>query len=150
MRETSDGFRGDYSFLSNFTYFEKPLVIQRGKYRFVFKTTEHFYQACKFTDYNRILEISNHPSKGLKKYVNNLKHEWRSDWDDIKVGVMKTGLKYKFSDNNPQLRKKLVDTTLTELVEYNWWSDKFWGVCLKTGEGENTLGKLLMDIRKQL
>ena len=145
-------FKGENAFLSNFAYFDKPLVITRGEglFRFVFKTNEHFYQACKFTDYNRIIEIANHPSKGLKKYVNSLKGEWREDWDDIKLGVMRTGLNFKFSQHNPTLRQKLIATGEVYIQEGNWWNDKYWGVCLKTGEGENHLGKLLMEIREEI
>lgn len=150
--KTEQGFRGEYSFLSNFTNFEKPLVITRGEglFRFVFHTNEHFYQACKFTDYNLIIEVANHPSKGLKKFINSLKNEWRPDWDDIKLGIMEKGLRYKFSEHNPKLRKKLIDTLGLELVEYNYWNDKYWGVCLKTGGGENHLGKLLMKVREEI
>lgn len=32
--------------------------------------------------------------------------------------------------------------------EGNTWGDKFWGVC--DGEGENHLGKLLMEVRAEL
>ena len=35
-----------------------------------------------------------------------------------------------------------------ELIEGNTWHDTFWGVDLKTGEGENHLGKILMALRK--
>jgi predicted NAD-dependent protein-ADP-ribosyltransferase YbiA (DUF1768 family) len=31
----------------------------------------------------------------------------------------------------------------------NTWSDTFWGVDLKTGKGDNNLGKLIMKIRKE-
>ncbi|UUW39758.1 putative GTP cyclohydrolase II [Vibrio phage VPMCC14] len=150
--KTEKGFREEYSFLSNFARFDKPMVIHRGEglFRFVFKTNEHFYQACKFTDYNHIIEVANHPSKGLKKYVNSLKSEWRDDWDDIKLSIMEIGLKYKFSEHNPTLRQKLIETKDVELIEYNYWNDKFFGVCLKTGEGENHLGKLLMQVRKEI
>jgi ribA/ribD-fused uncharacterized protein len=149
MNETSNGFRDEYNFLSNFTYFDKPLVIYRGEglFRFVFNTNEHFYQVCKFTDYNMIIKVANHPSKGLKKFINSLKLEWREDWDDIKLNVMETGLRYKFSTHNPKLRQKLIDTNGLDLVEYNYWNDKYWGVCLKTGESDNNLGRLLMKIR---
>ena len=41
-----------------------------------------------------------------------------------------------------------MQTEDAELVEDNWWGDKFWGVC--NGEGENHLGKLLMKIRDEL
>jgi predicted NAD-dependent protein-ADP-ribosyltransferase YbiA (DUF1768 family) len=30
------------------------------------------------------------------------------------------------------------------------WGDKFWGVDLETGEGENNLGILLMELREML
>lgn len=145
--KTEKGFREGYSFLSNFTYFETPM-----KYgNLTFTSNEHFYQAMKFSkDSVHRLEVSNHPSKGLKKYVNSLKGEWRKDWDVIKLDVMLYGLRYKFSEYNPTLKRKLIDTKDTELVEYNWWNDKFWGVCLKTGEGENNLGKLLMQVRKEI
>jgi ribA/ribD-fused uncharacterized protein len=116
-----------------------------------FTTNEHFYQAMKF-DKGSVhrKEISNHPSKGLKKYVNSLKHEWRSDWDEVKINVMEYSLRYKFSEHNPILRQKLIETRDVELVEMNWWNDIFWGVSLKTNEGENNLGKLLMKIREEI
>jgi predicted NAD-dependent protein-ADP-ribosyltransferase YbiA (DUF1768 family) len=36
------------------------------------------------------------------------------------------------------------------IQEGNKWGDTFWGVDLKTGEGQNHLGKLIMDIRDEL
>lgn len=144
--KTEKGFREEYSFLSNFTYFEKPMFY----YGLIFPSNEHFYQAMKFEKDSGYREvIANHPSKGLKKFVNDNKHLWRSDWNDVKLSVMEYGLRYKFSENNPKLLQKLIDTKGIELVEYNWWNDKFFGVCLKTGEGENNLGKLLMKIREE-
>lgn len=145
--KTEKGFREEYSFLSNFAYFEKHM--RYGSLTFI--SNEHFYQAMKFPkDSIRRLEIANHPSKGLKKFVNSLKSEWRAEWDDVKLHVMEYGLRYKFSDNNPTLKQKLIDTQGVELVEYNWWEDIYFGVSLKTGEGENNLGKLLMKIREEI
>lgn len=43
------------------------------------------------------------------------------------------------------MRVALVGTGDAMLVEGNTWGDKFWGVC--RGEGENQLGKLLMERR---
>ena len=57
---------------------------------------------------------------------------------------MRDALIQKFSDK--KLQKKLIDTGDAELIEGNWWGDKFWGVC--EGEGENHLGKLLMEVRE--
>lgn len=31
----------------------------------------------------------------------------------------------------------------------NYWGDKFWGVCLKTGEGQNYLGRIIKLIREK-
>lgn len=66
--------------------------------------------------------------------------ELRSDWDDIKISVMKKGLLAKFSQNL-YLRKRLLETGDLNLAE-NSPSDLFWGV-----KGENMLGKLLMEVR---
>lgn len=137
-------FRGEYSFLSNFQKLEIPMLYDGNLYR----TNEHFYQAMKFTDKEVRVYISKHESKGLKKFVGTL--DWREDWDDIKLKVMLFGLRYKFSEHNPTLRQKLIETDNVVIQEGNWWNDKFWGVCLKTGEGENHLGKLLMQIRGEI
>ena len=48
---------------------------------------------------------------------------------------------------NPVLAEKLLATGDDELVEFNTWNDKYWGVC--RGEGENKLGKVLMRIRQE-
>lgn len=43
--------------------------------------------------------------------------------------------------------KKLIKTGDAELIEGNWWGDKYWGMC--NGEGMNKLGKILMQVRKE-
>jgi predicted NAD-dependent protein-ADP-ribosyltransferase YbiA (DUF1768 family) len=53
----------------------------------------------------------------------------------------------KFSQN-PELGKKLLETGDRYLEERNWWGDKFWSVY--QGEGQNLLGKIIMDIRARL
>ena len=139
-------FKNEYSFLSNFQLFEKPMDITSK--RLVFKTNEHFYQTMKFTDYKVRFEVCNHPSKGLKSFVRQF--TLREDWEDIKLNVMLYGLRYKFSEHNPHLRQKLIWTRNEHIQEGNYWNDKFWGVCLKTGEGENHLGRLLMQVREEI
>lgn len=139
-----DRFRVEYSFLSNFRYFDKPM--QYGKLSF--PTNEHFYIAMKSLDPEQRVQVSIHPCKGLKSFGKTL--TLRGDWDSIKLDVMLYGLRYKFSLNNPTLRQKLIATGDRYIQEGNWWGDKFWGVCLKTGEGENNLGKLLMQVREEV
>ena len=58
---------------------------------------------------------------------------------------MLTRLRAKF--RSPLLRGWLRETGAEELVEGNYWGDTFWGVC--RGEGENKLGKLLMQVRSE-
>ncbi len=48
---------------------------------------------------------------------------------------------------NPTLAQDLLDTGNKTLKEGNYWRDLYWGVDLKTGEGENHLGKTLMQLR---
>lgn len=50
--------------------------------------------------------------------------------------------------SEPKLRSQLLSTGTAELVEGNWWNDRYWGVC--NGRGENHLGKILMRIREEL
>lgn len=138
-------FQDEYRFLSNFWFFEKPLLYD-GMY---FKTNEHFYVACKTLDKSIRQSIANSSKADeVKKLGRAL--DIREDWDDIKLKVMLYGLRYKFSDNNPNLKKLLLDTGDKHIQEGNYWNDKFWGECLKTDEGENNLGKMLMQVRGEI
>ena len=137
-------FQNEYRWLSNFWFFDNPLKYQG----MLFYTNEHFYVAMKTRDVSIRKEVANHSLKGLKKYGKSL--VIREDWDKIKLDVMLYGLRYKFSNNNPKLRQLLLETKSLHIQEGNYWNDKFWGVCLKTGEGENNLGKLLMQVREEI
>lgn len=139
-----ESFMKEYRWLSNFYNFDKPLNYGGDTYQ----TVEHFYVAMKTVDMGLRKVISNKPLKGLKAYGRTL--EIREDWEDIKVDVMEYALMYKFSTNNPNLRKKLLNTAGLHIQEGNHWGDKFWGVCLKTGKGDNNLGKLLMKVRNHI
>jgi len=75
--------------------------------------------------------------------------ELREDWEDVKVNIMKEVVKSKFM-SNPELRNKLIATGDAELVELNHWGDRTWGVCSKTNTGKNLLGKILMEVRKEI
>ena len=135
-------FRGEYAFLSNFYELEQPLVYDGIS----FPTIEHFYQAMKWKYKDIRQAIASHPSKGLKAYCKTLP-PIREDWDVIKLSVMEMGLRHKFSDRNPVLKQKLLATRDMYIEEGNYWNDRYWGVCLKSGIGDNRLGQMLMDIR---
>lgn len=70
----------------------------------------------------------------------------RDHWEDVRLDIMRRALELKFTI--PDLKAMLLDTGDEELIEGNTWGDIYWGVC--RGEGENNLGKLLMDVRRGL
>lgn len=71
----------------------------------------------------------------------------RPDWEEIKINVMYEICKAKFTQNE-NLKRSLLNTGNTELIEGNNWGDKIWGQV--NGVGENNLGKILMKIREEL
>jgi len=73
----------------------------------------------------------------------------RHDWDQIKRRVMKECVMAKFLQH-ADLRKQLIETGDEELIEDTTTSnDMFWG-CGTNGDGQNNLGKILMEIRTEL
>jgi ribA/ribD-fused uncharacterized protein len=72
----------------------------------------------------------------------------RKDWESVKLSIMKELVTIKFSDKF--LGKWLLDTKNEYLQEGNMWYDTFWGVDLRTGQGQNNLGKILMEVRECL
>lgn len=135
-----DSFSGEYEFLSNF--YPSTVCDADG---ITYPTVEHYFQAMKTVYLPERQKIAAAPTPGKAKRMGR-RVFLRSDWNAIKVEVMRQGLKQKFSDAN--LRKKLLATGDSELIEGNWWHDTFWGMC--NGVGENHLGKLLMEIREEL
>jgi len=69
----------------------------------------------------------------------------RQDWEDIKVDVMRCGLMAKFTQNE-NLKKLMLSTGDAELIEDSPY-DGFWGAA---NNGKNMLGKLLMEVRREL
>jgi len=66
----------------------------------------------------------------------------RSDWEQEKVNVMRTGLNAKFTQN-PELAQLLLSTADKEIIENSPY-DTFWG---NAKNGQNMLGQLLMELR---
>jgi N-glycosidase YbiA len=137
--EMISSFTGRYRFLSNFY----PSPIRLGTIEY--PTVEHAFQALKSHSQAERRRIAALPTPGQAKRAGRLL-EIRPDWDSVKVGLMATLIEKKFQD--PELRHKLLDTGVETLIEGNEWGDTFWGVC--RGEGQNILGKLLMETRRKL
>jgi len=135
-----DEFRGKYYFLSNFS--DDGFEIDGHFY----KTNEHFFQAMKTLDKEERENVRNAKTPSEAKRIGK-RVTLRDNWDDLRVPIMYAGLKAKFKQN-PDIKKKLVETKDAILVEGNNWNDFYWGRC--NGKGENILGKLLMIIRKEI
>lgn len=138
-----DCFDNSNVFLSNF--FCSP-VEHEG---LVYPSIEHAFQAAKTSDHYLRITIKDAKTPGeAKRMGRNLK--LREDWEEVKISIMKDLLREKFSSGT--LFKRLIDTGEAILIEGNHWHDNFWGNCTcdrcKDIEGQNQLGKLLMEIRK--
>lgn len=139
QKKVIDSFSGDYRFLSNF--WPSPLRYHGEWY----PTVEHAFQARKTKNIDERRMIQSAASPALAKQLGR-KVTLRANWDELKVDVMLALLRLKFKA--PGLRQQLLATGNAELVEGNWWGDTTWGVC--RGEGKNLLGKLLMQVRKEI
>lgn len=132
-------FQGEYRFLSNFWPAE---ITYEG---ITYPSVEHAYQAAKTLDKQERVKISKMKAGEAKRAGRKVK--LRSDWEAIKLSVMRSLVQQKFSRHD-KLAKKLIETGDQELQEGNNWGDKFWGVVGNTGL--NHLGKILMSVRKDL
>lgn len=134
-------FQGDARFLSNFW----PCKIHfAGR---VFPSVEHAYVACKSEDPKFHLLVCNTTRPGDAKRLGR-KVVLRPNWELVKVPFMRGFIWQKFSSLHPNLVERLLATGDALLIEGNTWGDTFWGVC--NGVGQNHLGKLLMERRKEL
>lgn len=129
-------FEGPHRFLSNF--YACWVTYEGVEYASV----EHAYQAQKTLDPQERENIRLAGGPGYAKRLGRTA-TIRPHWDAMKVRIMSELLAEKFS--NPELALMLKRTGDALLIEGNWWNDRFWGVC--RGEGENMLGKLLMEVR---
>lgn len=140
-----DNFRGNWGRLSNF--WQQIITIEGLTYN----SSEAAYQAFKALDKeDRTLFLALRPAEAKKLGRSLL---MRSDWNEVKYDTMKMILRIKFSE--PRLRDFLLSTGDIPLIEGNTWHDNQWGDChcgRKACEikGKNMLGKVLMEVRKEL
>jgi N-glycosidase YbiA len=132
-------FSGDRFFLSNF--YPHPFIFRGHRY----PTAEHAFQAAKCIDADEAERIRGAVSPAAAKQIGR-RVSLRSDWDDVRIEVMRGVLAAKFADLD--LRARLLATEEDELVEENTWNDRFWG--RSRGIGRNMLGQLLMELRASL
>ena len=133
-------FQGEYRFLSN--YYPATVEFEGITY----PTVEHAFQSAKTLDMNERRRIAALPTPAEAK-TEGRKLTYRPNWDTLKFQVMEECVRYKFT-HNPDLKQKLLATGDATLEEGNTWNDRIWGVY--QGQGDNRLGKLLMQVRTEL
>jgi len=160
-------FKGPWAFMSNFWpgtvklwVTATGMIFSQDPQPGVWNPTESYscvecaYQAGKYLapKIRERFQFSGLSGSQAKALSEKLKSKIRADWKEVNIELMRGLLKQKFTPSI--LRRKLIATFQAELIEGNWWSDEFWGVChgcTKDGEHEprglNHLGKLLMEIR---
>lgn len=125
-------------------WFSNMARITPFKYQGVsFNSTENFYQAMKTESFETFKMVSKLTPGDSKKWSKTITP--RSDWEDIKLDVMKFALLKKFG-TSPW--KEYLKPIKGDIIEWNNWGDTFWGKCIYSGIGDNHLGRLLTDIKK--
>ena len=140
------GFTDQYEFLSNF---HKSRLTYQG---ISFSSSEQAYVYSKKEpvdindDPRWLLTILADDNPGRLKRLGD-KVKLRDNWDNLKYNIMRDIVRCKFIQS-PWLTKLLLDTGDSYIEETNWWKDTYWGVC--DGVGENHLGNILMQLRKEI
>jgi len=136
-----DEFQDEYRWLSNFA---PVLVSLDGR---LYPSVEHAYMSAKSDDpdWKEFCQNTEKPGK-VKRASKDI--VLPSDWETRKVEVMEELIDQKY-DVEPY-RSQLLETGNMNIQEGNRWHDTFWGVDINTGEGQNVLGKLIMEKRERL
>lgn len=135
-------FQGEYRWLSNFA----PVEIELDDV--FYSSVEHAYMSakCPDKDWKDFCSNPDVTTAEVKK-----RSRWvllTNDWETKKFKVMRKCLEQKFSQE--PYKTKLLNTGDVHIQEGNTWGDKIWGIDLKTGKGENHLGRIIMEIRNKL
>jgi ribA/ribD-fused uncharacterized protein len=107
-------------------------------------TSEHYYQAQKHAQkplYMEAIRATLCPESAKNMGRQNT---LRDDWDDVKDDVMRKVVLAKFTQH-PDLTEKLLatgsDIIMMDSPKYSYWG------CGADGDGENKLGRILMEVR---
>lgn len=132
----------EYGEFSNFAAF--PIRLKKKRWL----TSEHYFQAQKFKDPLHQERIRKAKTPMIAARLGrDRKKKLRPDWESVKCNVMREAVMAKFSQHE-ELAELLLGTGDAKLVE-NTANDDYWGDG-SDGRGKNMLGRILMQVRKQL
>jgi ribA/ribD-fused uncharacterized protein len=145
-------FRGRFYFLSNFYPLPQGITVKDLTY----KSAEAAFQGekCRFAGRydlaKRISELGPHDAVHAKRIGGRSNLCMTQDqcrlWNATSTEVMRECLEQKFKDPELMRRLRSVQGPIVEDTSDRRFPDRIWGVDDK-GEGENRLGRLLMEIR---
>jgi ribA/ribD-fused uncharacterized protein len=118
------------------------------------RSSEALYQACRFPhlpDVQRLIIEQRSPMTAkMKSKV--YRSQSRPDWNSVRVPIMRWCLRVKLAQNWDTFGRLLLATGETQIVEESR-KDDYWGAKPReegTLVGCNILGRLLMELRKEL
>jgi|GEM_PF-1749308 len=131
-----------YGYMSNFATY--PIDLDG----LTWPTSEHYFQAQKFTDpaYTEAIRLTVSPMEAAKM-GRNRSYPLRADWETAKDDVMRKAVLAKFSQH-AEIRAGLLATGESTLVEHTA-NDSYWADG-GNGYGLNKLGLILMEVREIL
>ena len=118
------------------------------------RTSEALYQACRFPhipELQRLIIAQSSPMTAKMK-GKPYRDRSRSDWDRVRVNIMRWCLRVKLICNWSKFGRLLLSTEERPIVEESR-KDDFWGAKIgpdQTLLGINALGRLLMELRRDL
>ena len=111
-------------------------------------TSEHYFQAQKFTDQSHIKKICSTSSPmAAARLGRSRKIRIKKTWEKSKDSVMYIAVTEKFTQHE-ELRELLLSTGDRKIIEHTR-NDDYWGDG-GDGTGQNMLGRILMKVRAQL
>jgi ribA/ribD-fused uncharacterized protein len=133
---------GEYGCFSNFS--PHPIML-KGK---TWPTSEHYFQAQKYAGTPDEEEVRQANSPMIAARMGrSRKRPLRKDWESVKDSIMLEAVLAKFTQH-ADLREILLGTGDAKIVEHTE-NDAYWGDG-GDGGGRNKLGRILMDLRREL
>jgi len=117
-------------------------------------TSEALYQACRFPHRPEVqrLVIEQTSPMTAKMKTKPYRNDTRPDWERVRTKIMRWCLRVKLAQNYSDFSQLLLSTGERPIVEESS-KDDFWGAKPVDGGrlvGKNVLGRLLMELRKEL
>lgn len=120
----------------------------------VWPSSEALYQACRFPDLPDVQQMIARQASAMAAKMKSKPHRGatREDWPRIRLRIMRWVLRVKLAQHMKRFGAVLLATGDAAIVERSA-KDRYWGAVESedgTLEGQNVLGRLLMELREEL